>query len=190
MKLIRLGGKNKDKHAIVDDEYYDILNKYCWNLDGDGYAIAQHKCSDDISSTNPKGKGMISMHQVVMLLSHEIPDLCHCDSSYAQRIEGISPIQIDHINNDKLDNRLSNLSYESGAYNRSKHGSRAGKSSKYNGVTLHKPDDKWVARYYINGEPVHIGRFENTPKGEIEAAEAHDHVCRMLGLDRMLNFPE
>ena len=188
MKFIKLGGKNSDKNAIVDDEYYDILNKYTWYLTR-GYVWANHKCPDDISSTNPKGKGMITMHQVVMLLSHEIPDLCHCDSSYAQRIEGIPSLNIDHINGDKLDNRLSNLSYESASYNFSKQGSREGKSSKYNGVTLHKPTDKWRAYYYINGEPVHIGYFENTPAGEIEAAEAHDHFCRMFGLDRMLNFP-
>jgi len=189
MKQIRLGGKNKDKHAIVDDEYYDILNKYKWSLESGGYAIAQHKCPDDISSTNPKRKGMIRMHQVVMLLSHEIPDLCYCDTSHAQRIEGIPSLNIDHINGDKLDNRLSNLSYESASYNFSKQGSRAGQSSKYNGVTLHKKHDKWQAYYNINRKTVHIGLFENTPAGEIEAAKAVDDKCRMLGLDRMLNFP-
>ena len=189
MKLIRLGGKNKDKHAIVDDEYYDILKKYCWHLNTCGYAQSNHKCPENVSSTNPKGKGMIKMHQVVMLLSHEIPDLCYCDSSYSQRIVGISPIHIDHINNDKLDNRLSNLRYESASYNISKRGSRAGQHSKYNGVYFHKHHGKWHARYKINGKTKHIGYFENTPAGEIEAAEAHDVKCRSLGLDRMLNFP-
>jgi len=190
MKLIGLGGIHSDKQAIVDDEYYDILNKYFWNLNTGGYATAHHKCPEDVSSTNPKGEGMISMHQVVMLLSHGINDLCYCDTSYAQRIEGVSPIHIDHINGDKLDNRLSNLRYESASYNNSKSGSRAGQASKYNGVTVHKKLGKWVARYKINGKKVHIGLFENTPKGEIEAAEAYDHVCRIHGLDRMLNFPE
>jgi hypothetical protein len=130
---------------------------------------------------------MINMHQVVMLLSHEINDLCYCDTSYAQRITGILPLNIDHINNNKLDNRLSNLSYESAAYNNSKKGSRAGNASKYIGVG--PVGKKYRAYYDINGKTVHIGLFENTPAGEIEAAEAHDHVCRMLGLDRMLNFP-
>ena len=183
MKLIRLGGKNKDKHAIVDDEYYDILKKYCWHLNTCGYAQSNHKCPENVSSTNPKGKGMISMHQVVMLLSHGINDLCHCDTSYAQKIEGISPLNIDHINGDKLDNRLSNLSYESAAYNNSKNGSRTNQRSKYIGV--HPQYKKYRAYYDMNRKRTHIGMYDT----EIEAAKAHDEKCRQMGLDRMLNFP-
>jgi len=183
MKFIKLGGKNSDKHAIVDDEYYDILNKYFWHLNHCGYVMAHHKCPEDISTTNPKGEGKIVMHQVVMLLSHGINDLCYCDTSYAQRIEGIPPLNVDHINNDKLDNRLSNLSYESASYNRSKSGSRAGQRSKYIGVSPQYK--KYVACYKINGKTTHIGTYDT----DIEAAKAHDEKCRQMGLDRMLNFP-
>jgi hypothetical protein len=183
MKLIRLGGKNKDKSAIVDDEYYDILNKYKWYLKR-GYVWAHHTCPDGVSTTNPKeGRINILMHQVVMLLSHGIPDLCYCDSSYSQRIQNISPLTIDHINFDKLDNRLSNLSYESAAYNSSKKSSRANQGSQYIGVS--PKNRKYKANYSLNGEKVHIGNYAT----EIEAAKAHDETCRRLRLDRKLNFP-
>jgi hypothetical protein len=179
MKQIRLGGKHSDKQAIVDDEYYDILNKYKWCATNKNYAMTSFSCLHNRKKT-------IYLHQMVKTLSLNLPDVCLCDTSY--RLQDTA-CEIDHTNSNPLDNRLENLEYVTKSFNGSKQGLRLGLSSKYNGVSWAKDKKKWQVYYWYNKKKKHIGYFENTPAGEIEAAKAHDETCRQLGLDRMLNFP-
>lgn len=68
---------------------------------------------------------------------------------------------IDHINEDKTDNRLKNLQIITSRKNTSKSFLVSDKSSKYTGVYWSKSNKKWRAMIRINGKKKHLGMFEN-----------------------------
>jgi len=72
--------------------------------------------------------------------------------------------QIDHINRNKLDNRIQNLREATNAENSR---NRKRLTTGYKGVTLHK--GRYIARIGINYEIINLGSFD-TP---IEASEAY-----------------
>jgi hypothetical protein len=64
---------------------------------------------------------------------------------------------VDHINNNREDNRLENLQLITPRENSSK--DRMGYSSRYIGVSKHKANDKWEAKIHIKGKNIYLGRF-------------------------------
>lgn len=77
--------KNSDKYSvIVDDDLYDVLNKYHWSISSNGYAQRRTLKPDGTIS-------IISMHRQIMGLTFG-------DSTC-----------VDHINGNRLDNRRVNL---------------------------------------------------------------------------------
>ena len=165
--------------AIVDAEFYNTLSKFSWSLNGHGYVKTKIQCEHLITKS---GGSMVSMHQVVQLLALGLENVvCVCDNTYVEL--GLS---IDHINNNKLDNRAYNLRYVSMAFNNSKKGGKLiNHSSKYKGVCWNKAKSKWHAQYRLNGKTKHIGYFNC----EEDAARARDAVIRAKGLDYVLNSP-
>ena len=65
----------------------------------------------------------------------------------------------DHIDNDKLNNRLENLQIITQRENVVRGKSTKGGSSSFIGVTWHSRDKKWQARISINGKLKHLGSF-------------------------------
>ena len=100
-------------------------------------------------------KKTIKVHQLVAItfLNHK-PD-------------GTQKIVVDHINNDRLDNRLENLQLISQRHNSSK--DKKGGTSKYTGVSWDKPSNKWRASIRIDGKIKYLGLFDD----EQEAALAY-----------------
>ena len=84
-------------------------------------------------------------------------------------------ICVDHIDNDKLNNRLDNLQLISSRGNASK--DRVS-SSQYTGVSWAKNKNKWVAQIRIDGEQTYLGRFTN----ELEASEAYKNKLKEINL--------
>ena len=82
-------------------------------------------------------------------------------------------IVVDHIDANKLNNKLYNLQLITNRENLSK--DRKG-TSKYTGVYLAKGQYKWRARISINGKPKHLGCFFN----EKEAAQAYQNELKKL----------
>jgi hypothetical protein len=78
---------------------------------------------------------------------------------------------IDHINENKLDNRLENLRIVSQKFNVSR--SQGENISKYKGITYDKKLDKWKCQIQINGIKKYLGVF-NTKKESIEVYKSYE----------------
>ena len=75
--------------------------------------------------------------------------------------------QVDHINNDKTDNRWCNLREANRSQNCANQGLKKNHGNQFIGVVWDKPRNKWRAQIRINGRKVNLGRFVN-----IEEAKA------------------
>lgn len=73
---------------------------------------------------------------------------------------GESNLQVDHINNNKWDNRLVNLQYLSSKDNVIKARKLTKKSSIFPGVSRSPNSNKWKAQATINGKNVYLGLFK------------------------------
>ena len=81
---------------------------------------------------------------------------------------------IHHKNEDKTDNRLENLEYQTQRYNVSV--SIKNSSSQYTGVCWSKQAKKWKAMIKIDGKKKHLGYFTD----ELEAAKSYQEALKKL----------
>ena len=86
------------------------------------------------------------------------------------------PKEIDHINNDRLDNRIENL--RGVTRNQNQHNTKTPKNntSGIKGVGLHKPSNKWVARLALNKKYIHIGCFTDKKEAEQAIKKAREEL--------------
>lgn len=155
----------KNKFVIVDTKiWFDKLIYYKWSIlktSKNGYAQAFYEKVDG------KNK-MILMHRMVMdLLEHK------------------DKIEVDHINRDGLDNRLSNLRLVTRKENSWNIGKISSNNSGYIGVSWNTNAKKWRSSIEIKGKSIHLGYFSDI----IEAAKAYDReTIRLHGELAVTNF--
>ena len=82
--------------------------------------------------------------------------------SYGRMPEG----EIDHINQDKQDNRLINLRDVPKSINQRNGTRKSNNTSGIPGVTWHKQSKKWCAQAGIDGKHHHLGLFERIEDAE------------------------
>lgn len=86
---------------------------------------------------------------------------------------------LDHIDRNKLNNRISNLRLASKCENQQNRAIHKNNKSGFKGVFWHKRSGKWVARIGANGKQYHIGTFDAAEvayKAYCEAAaKLHTH---------------
>lgn len=75
--------------------------------------------------------------------------------------------EIDHINQDKLDNRAANLRDVSKSINQRNGTRKANNTSGVTGVTWHKQRGKWCAQASINGKHHHLGLFDDIEEARV-----------------------
>lgn len=149
MKQIQLSGKNNNLYAIVDDLDYNMLIKHKWYLSKKGYAVRNRKSVNGIKDISP-----ISMHGLVLGFK--------------------DGFVIDHINNNKLDNRKENLRFITNRQNIRRRGKQKNSKTGYKGVYVCKTKGLKSLRYQVyirvNKKLLFIGYFKN----KIEAARAYN----------------
>lgn len=121
--------------AIIDDEDFEQIAKYKWHIRIDGYVARRRRASE------PGTHRYITLHKFLLGAAGEV----------------------DHINNDKLDNRKENLRLCTRAENC--RNSRGWSKTGYKGVT--KVGSRYRATIMVNGQAHRLG-MHSTP----EAAHA------------------
>lgn len=90
-------------------------------------------------------------------------------------VHGYAPKRIDHINNDRKDNRIVNLrecTNQENLFNSTKW--RSPTTSKFKGVYWHSQREKWAAHIHHNGKKKSLGLHTS----EESAARAYDRAAR------------
>lgn len=75
-------------------------------------------------------------------------------------VNGEWPTELDHINGNKLDNKISNLRIASSSQNKRNRPKQANNKSGYKGVCFYPPLKKWHAQIHINRKRIHLGYFK------------------------------
>ena len=78
------------------------------------------------------------------------------DIAFQERYKGQI---IDHINGNRLDNRMANLRVVNRQQNAFNTGMRSDNTSGHIGVSWSKAKSKWVAQIQINGKSIYLGRY-------------------------------
>lgn len=150
--------------AWVDEEDYENLARYTW-------------CALEIRGGKKfyavRNSSLRSGPRKTLLMHREI-------------LQASSPLQVDHVDGNGLNNQRSNLRLATSAENAHNQASRGGTSS-FKGVTRHKKAGSWQAQIKVSGKHQYLGLF----KSEIDAARAYDRAAIELhGKFARLNFPD
>lgn len=94
--------------------------------------------------------------------------------SFLNHIPNGNNIIVDHIDCNKLNNKLCNLQLITNRENLSK--DKKNKTSKYTGVCWHKRSGKWRSKICINRKHKHLGYFDC----ELKAAEVYQDELKLL----------
>jgi hypothetical protein len=89
-------------------------------------------------------------------------------------VHGFLPEQIDHINGDRTDNRISNLRAATGRLNSRNNSLRSDNKSGVCGVSWDSTRSKWVARIRTDSGYKYLGRFDDLEEAKRTYSEAKE----------------
>jgi hypothetical protein len=139
---------NTNKEFYFDLEDYNKIKNLCWCENDQGYIITK--------SLNTKTA--IRLHRYILNIHNQS-----------------NPI-IDHINNNRNDNRKNNLRLATPQTNQINRGANINNKLGIKGIAKSKTIGKYIARIMVNGKNIHLGTFntlENAIKARKEAEEKY-----------------
>lgn len=128
--------------SIFDAEDAAWVGRWRWSLNDGGYVRRDEKRGGK--------RAVIRLHRALLGLTAN------------------DPVEVDHINRDRLDNRRCNLRIVTKAANRQNRGSKPGAISRYRGVTWDKKANRWMAQVSAGKRTHFLGYFT----AERDAADA------------------
>jgi hypothetical protein len=139
-------------NVLIDDDVKEFLcghlNTYGWYIGSTGYCR---------SGNNKK----VLLHRLVAAMYFGL---------YA-----IKDKTIDHINGNKLDNRIENLRICTQAENTRNRRMSVNNKSGFKGVSFNKNSNKWRAFIMIDRKQIHLGYFDDV----LLAAKAYDEAAKL-----------
>lgn len=125
--------------VIIDAEQASLLAGYRWFISPSGYAVGSHR----------ENKSMTLMHRLML--------------------GAVQSQLIDHVNGDKLDNRIKNLRFSNKEGNALNAKIRLNNTSGVKGVAWNKAARKWIAQigYTKHGTYKYLGSFDDKEKARI-----------------------
>ena len=161
---IRYIALTRGKFAIVDAEDYERLSQYRW------FCLS---CQWGFYAARNSRKNESDKRRTILM--------------HKEIVSAPDGFLIDHINNNSLDNRKSNLRPATPSQNIcNRRLSKAGCYSQYRGVTWDKRKNKWMAHITHEKKSIFLGYFNS----EIDAAHAYDQAAiKYHGEFARLNFP-
>lgn len=151
----------KGQRAIVDWTDVEWLSQWKWQCSGCGYAT---RSENFINKNNKRRAKAILMHQVIFLRHHLAFETIPSD------------VEIDHINQNRLDNRMSNLRIATPQQNSGNRPANKNNQSGYKGVHYYAKNNSWRAQIMDHGKKRHIGYYA-TPE---EAALSYNAESRKV----------
>ena len=131
---------------LVDEDNYEFLSRFNWRIIRRSFTLNH-------VATVIDGK-TVYMHQLVLPCPNKT-------------------IQVEHANNNGLDNRRSNLRLSTQSQNMANKGSQDNNTSGYRGVSFHKRAKSWRAYITCKGVTQHLGLFRTSK----EAAKAYNKAA-------------
>lgn len=152
MKTIVARNPKSSVEVFVDDEDFDKVSRWSWQLSANGYACRNHWTGDRYVK--------MYMHRFIM----DTP----------------TGMDTDHINRNKLDNRRANLRVVSRGINNHNTGPSVANTSGHKGVGWFKPAGLWRAYIKHSSSPkrIELGYF----KTKEEAIAARQNAEKELGV--------
>ena len=147
-KIIITSYKYGIKECLIDTIKYEIVSKHWW-------IIIKKKNRERFYAQTNLANTTIQMHRLIM--------------DFPKRM------QIDHKNNNGLDNRCMNLRKATQSQNSYNQFSRGG-TSNFKGVKWNKRGKVWESSIGAYSKNIYLGRFEK----EIDAAKAYNCAARIL----------
>lgn len=132
--------KNDNYEFIIDNQDYEEIRKYCWHRHKDGYLRTR------IGIKETGGNIYILMHVLITRL-HNI------------NIEANQ--EIDHINGNPADNRLSNLRLATHEQNMKNCKRYITNKSGVKGVYYSPKEKKWKVDIHVNKKAIHLGTYKD-----------------------------
>lgn len=80
---------------------------------------------------------------------------------------GWTPARVDHIDEDRTNNRIANLRPASNGQNMSNRGAQANNTSGYKGVNWNPKNRKWIAKITVNRRQIYLGSFDTAEDAAI-----------------------
>lgn len=145
------------KEFLIDAEDQELVDMYRWTVTPEGYVKAYlEKSRQDPTYKGKRERKVVYLHRLVM-----------------NAAEGEL---VDHISQDKLDNRKTNLRVASKSIN-ALNSDRAKGTSGYRGVVRNKQKGKdWQAKITINGKVKHLGRFDKPEEAHQAYLKAREEI--------------
>lgn len=153
---------------LTDKDIYDILHKKYICLPNDGLLLKK---------SNKKVVGSLSGNGYVLTdfngKKEGVHRLIYC------MVYGHMPNEIDHLNHNQSDNRISNL--RDGTHAENLRNRSIGKNNKsgITGVWFNENTNRWIATIKHNGQYLYLGSFKNF----INAVKARAYTEKKLGYE-------